>query len=108
MSKKIEFNYNGTDYVLEYNRKSIEFMERQGFVLSELIEKPMLMLPMAFEGLFLKNHKNVKRTEVEEIYNKFKNKDSLIQTIADMLNETYSTLQEEPEGNEGNIDWKVV
>lgn len=108
MSKRIEFSYKGTDYVLEYNRKSVEFMERQGFVASELVEKPMLMLPMAFEGLFLKNHKNIKKSEVDEIYDKFKDKSALISTLAEMLQETYSTLQEDPDGNEGNIDWKVV
>ena len=108
MNKKIEFNYNGKDYVLEYNRKSIEYIERQGFIISQLAEKPMLMLPMAFEGLFFKNHKNVKKSEIDEIYDKFKDKNALISTIAEMLNETYSTLQDDPEENEGNIDWKVV
>lgn len=108
MSKKIEFNYNGKDYVLEYNRKAIEFIERQGFMLTELATKPMLMLPMAFEGLFFKNHKNIKASEVNEIYDKFTNKDALISTIAEMLNETYSSLHDDPEDDEGNIDWKVV
>ena len=108
MSKKIEFNYNGKDYVLEYNRKSVEFMERQGFLVSELATKPMLMLPMAFEGLFFKNHKNAKQSEIDEIYEHFTDKQALISTIAEMLNETYSTLQDDPEDNEGNIIWKVV
>lgn len=108
MNKKIEFNYKGTDYVLEYNRKAVEFIERQGFIVSELAEKPMLMLPMAFEGLFFKNHKNINKSEIEEIFDKFKDKNALISTIAEMLNETYNTLQSEPEGDEGNIDWKVV
>ncbi len=108
MSKKIEFNYNGKDYVLEYNRKAIEFIEGQGFIVSELATKPMLMLPMAFEGLFFKNHKNIRKSEINEIYDKFKNKETLISTIAEMLNETYSSLQDDPEDNEGNIDWKVV
>ena len=108
MSKKIEFSYNGTDYTLEYNRKAVEFIERQGFVISELAEKPMLMLPMAFEGLFFKNHKNIKKSEVEEIFDKFKDKEALISTIADMLEETYSSLQDEPKDDEKNIEWKVV
>ena len=108
MSKKIEFNYQGKDYTLEYNRKAVEFMERQGFVISELAEKPMLMLPMAFEGLFFKNHKNTQGKVIDEIYDKFKDKQALIQTIAEMLNETYNTLQDDPEEQEGNIDWKVV
>lgn len=108
MSKKIEFKYEGKEYVLEYNRKAVEFMERQGFVVSELATKPMLMLPMAFEGLFFKNHKNIQKSQVDKIYDEFKNKQALIQTIAEMLNETYSSLQDDPEDNEGNIDWKVV
>lgn len=106
MNKKIEFNYNGKDYVLEYNRKSIEYIERQGFSISQLAEKPMLMLPMAFSGLFFKNHKNTKQSEIDEIYDNFKNKDMLINTIAEMLNEAYSSLQDD--NQEGNIEWKVV
>ena len=106
MNKKIEFNYNGKDYVLEYNRKSIEYIERQGFSISQLAEKPMLMLPMAFSGLFFENHKNTKQSEIDEIYDNFKNKDMLINTIAEMLNEAYSSLQDD--NQEGNIEWKVV
>lgn len=106
MNKKIEFNYNGKDYVLEYNRKSIEYIERQGFSISQLAEKPMLMLPMAFSGLFFKNHKNIRQNEIDEIYDNFKDKDMLINTIAEMLNEAYSSLQDD--NKEGNIDWKVV
>lgn len=106
MNKKIEFNYNGKDYVLEYNRKSIEYIERQGFSISQLAEKPMSMLPMAFSGLFFKNHKNTRQSEIDEIYDNFKNKDMLINTIAEMLNEAYSSLQDD--NQEGNIEWKVV
>lgn len=106
MNKKIEFNYNGKAYVLEYNRKAIEYIERQGFSISQLAEKPMLMLPMAFSGLFFKNHKNTRQSEIDEIYDDFKNKDMLINTIAEMLNEAYSSLQDD--NQEGNIEWKVV
>ena len=106
MSRKIEFNYNGKEYVLEYNRKSIEYIERQGFTISQLAEKPMLMLPMAFSGLFFKNHKNTRQNEIDEIYDNFKDKDLLINTIAEMLNEAYSSLQDD--NQEGNIEWKVV
>lgn len=106
MNKKIEFNYNGKDYVLEYNRKSIEYIERQGFSISQLAEKPMLMLPMAFSGLFFKNHKHIRQNEIDEIYDNFKDKDMLINTIAEMLNEAYSSLQDD--NQEGNIEWKVV
>lgn len=108
MSKKIEFNYKNEDYVLEYNRKAIAFIEGQGFSINDLTSKPMTMLPLAFTGLFYKNHKKVNQTIIDEIYDKFTNKDVLIATIAEMLTEAYNSLQDEPEDVEGNIDWKIV
>lgn len=108
MSKKIQFNYNGVDYTLEYNRRAIEYIEKQGFQINELSTKPMLMLPLAFEGLFFKNHKKVTKTIIDEIFDKFTDKENLISTIAEMLTETYNTLQSDPEDDEGNIEWKIV
>lgn len=108
MNKKIEFTYNNKNYVLEYNREAIAFIERQGFSVNELASKPMLMLPMAFSALFFKNHKNETQKNIDAIYDKFKDKGALISTISEMLTETYNTLQADPEDDEGNIDWKIV
>lgn len=109
MNKKIEFEKNGQKYVLEYTRESVALMERQGFVVSELTTRPMLMLPLAFQGLFYKNHRNVNKAFVDEIYNGFKNKDQLLEAIAGMLDECYSSLTEaNKEDDKGNIDWKIV
>ena len=108
MNKKIEFDYDGTHYTLEYNRNSVALMERQGFVVDEFAKKPMIMLPLAFEGLFYKNHKTVSREVIETIYDKMQNKDGLIKSIAEMLAETYTSLQSEPTKKEGNIEWKIL
>lgn len=108
MNKKIEFDYEGTHYTLEYNRTSVALIERQGFCIDELAKKPVLMLPLAFEGLFYKNHKKVSRETIEKIYDKMTNKEELMKTIAEMLNETYTSLQSEPTEKEGNIDWKIL
>lgn len=106
MNKKIEFEANGEKYVLEYNRNSIELMERQGFSVSELSKKPMTMLPLAFEGLFYKNHKYIKKDAVNDFYNKFKDKGQLVEAITEMILECYNSLTED--SDEGNIDWKIV
>ena len=108
MNKKIEFDYEGKHYTLEYNRNSVALMERQGFVVDEFAKKPMIMLPLAFEGLFYKNHKSESREKIEEIYDKMKDKENLMKTIADMLNETYTSLRDEPTEKEGNISWKIL
>lgn len=109
MNKKIEFEKNGEKYVLEYTRESVSLMERQGFEIDELTKKPMLMLPLAFQGLFYKNHKRVTKKFVDEVYDGFKDKEKLLETIATMLEECYSSLTDEKQGEDsGNIEWKIV
>lgn len=111
MNTKIKFEKDGNEYVLEYDRKSIATMEKLGFNINEFTDKPMTMLPLAFRGLFIKNHKFVKEAFIDECFDGFKNKEKLIETIATMLAETYETLQSttDENGNElGNIDWETV
>lgn len=109
MNKKIEFEDNGKKYVLEYNREAIEIIEKQGFVASEMLKRPMTMLPLAFQGLFYKNHKDVRKSFIDECYNRFPNKSELIEAIANMISETYNSLTDEDVDNEkGNLDWKIV
>jgi hypothetical protein len=108
MNKKIEFDCEGEHYILEYNRETVAIMEKQGFSINKLAEQPMVMLPLAFEGLFLKNHKKVKKTFIEECYDRFKNKEKLIEVIGEMLAETYSDLTDDKENEKGNLDWEIV
>lgn len=108
MNKKIEFEKDGQKYVLEYTRESVALMERQGFSLEELSSKPMLMLPLAFQGLFYKNHRRVNKTFVDGVYDKFEDKEKLLETIAEMLDECYSSLTDDNGDDKGNISWKIV
>lgn len=109
MNKKIEFEKDGQKYVLEYTRESVALMERQGFSVEELTSKPMLMLPLAFQGLFYKNHRRVNKSFIDEVYDNFKEKEKLLEAIAEMLDECYSSLTtNEDAGDKGNIDWKIV
>ena len=109
MNKKIEFEDNGKKYVLEYNREAIEVMERQGFSASEMVTKPMTMLPLAFQGLFYKNHIDVRNSFIDECYDRFSNKIEIIEVIAEMISETYNTLTSDAKEDEkGNLDWKIV
>lgn len=110
MSSTIKFNYENKDYVLEFNRNSIKTMEKQGFNLESFTEQPMTMVEIAFEGAFLKNHSNITKAKVEEIYGLFKNKKALIQQLIVMIQETYSALFDDDENGEDEskkIDWKI-
>jgi hypothetical protein len=107
MAKQIRFNYQGVDYVLEYTRKSVETMERQGFVATDIIEKPMTTLPALFAGAFLANHRFTKRDVIDEIYDKMPNKQELIKNLSEMYNEPIEALLDEPVDSEGNVEWKA-
>ena len=105
MSKQLSFTYEGKEYTLEFTRKSVETMERQGFVAEDVRNKPMLTLPALFRGAFLTNHSSVKRDKIDEIYSKMTNKGELIGKLSEMYNEPILALVDEPEENEGNLDW---
>ena len=105
MSKQLRFTYQDKEYVLEYTRKSVEIMERNGFVASDIKDKPMTTLPALFAGAFLANHRFVKQEVIDAIYAKMTNKQELIGKLAEMYNEPIMTLIDEPEEAEGNLDW---
>jgi hypothetical protein len=105
MSKQLRFTYQGKEYVLEYTRKSVEQMEKNGFVASDIKEKPVTTLPALFAGAFFANHRFVKDDVINEIYSKLTNKQELIGKLAEMYNEPIMALIDEPEESEGNLDW---
>jgi len=105
MSKQLTFSYKDKDYVLEYTRKTVEAMERQGFVAEDVKNKPMTTLPALFRGAFMANHRFVKPEVIDEIYAKMPNKGELIGKLAEMYNEPIMTLMDEPEESEGNLNW---
>lgn len=108
MNKKIEFEKNGEKFTLEYNREAIAYIESQGFDISEMTSKPMMMLPLAFSGLFYKNHKRTRQSFINECYDNFSDKSKLIEVIGEMLAEAYNSLVEDSQDKKGNLEWKVV
>jgi hypothetical protein len=105
MSKQLRFTYEGNEYTLEFTRKSIEQMEKSGFVVSDITTKPMTVLPALFAGAFLAHHRFVKPTVIDAIFSKLTNKEDLIGKLAEMYNEPIMALMDEPEEAEGNVDW---
>ena len=105
MSKQLNFEYNGIKYTLEYTRKSVEQMEREGFVAEDIQTKPMSMLPTLFAGAFKAHHRFVKREVIDEIFSKMTNKGDLIGKLAEMYNEPIMALIDEPAESSENLTW---
>ena len=105
MSKQLSITYQDREYCLEYTRKSVEIMEKNGFVASDIAEKPMTTLPALFAGAFLANHRFVKQDIIDAIFKSLPNKGDLIGKLAEMYNEPIMSLIDEPEESEGNAVW---
>ncbi len=105
MAKTINFEFEGIQYTLEYTRRSIEIMERRGFKISDLEEKPVTTFPALFAGAFLAHHKFVKQEVIDRIFESLTNKSDLIGKLAEMYNEPILTMIEDPDGSEGNLNW---
>ena len=105
MSKQLRFTYQDKEYCLEFTRKSVEIMEKKGFIASDIERKPVTVLPELFAGAFLANHRYVKKETIDEIYAKLPNKSELIGKLAEMYNEPIMALIDEPDESAGNVDW---
>lgn len=105
MAKTINFNFEGTDYTLEYTRASVATLEKQGFNINDISDKPLITLPTLFAGAFLAHHRFVKRDVIDKIYAKMTNKMDLVMRLAEMYNEPIEALVDEPEESEGNLTW---
>lgn len=111
MAKQLTINdpVSGVTYTLEFTRKTVELMEKSGFVAADMERKPMTLLPALFAGAFLAHHRFVKRDVIDAIYAKLNHKDELIGALVDMYNEPLMALLDEPEqeNDEGNLSWKA-
>ena len=98
----------GNKYLLEYNRKSVETLERQGFSPQKIADQPMTMLPVLFAGAFLMHNKKTSPKTIEAILEEAPNKSELINTLLNMYNEPISAMLDDPdEDSEGNVTWEA-
>ena len=109
MGKQLNFEHDNKKYTLEYTRESVKQMEREGFVAGDILEKPMLTLPKLFAGAFKAHHKfDTKQKQIDEIFELFKNKQALIEKLAEMYAEPLETLMDDDNISEGNaIAWEA-
>lgn len=105
MAKIITIPYGGKEYTLEYTRKTVEMMEQRGFVANDVKDKPMSTLPALFAGAFLAHHRFVKQEVIDDIFSHMTNRVELIGKLAEMYNDPIQTLVDEPEEDEGNLNW---
>ena len=109
MGKQISFEHKNKEYTLEFTRESVKQMEREGFVAGDILTKPMLTLPKLFAGAFKAHHRfDTKQKQIDEMFELFKNKQALVEKLAEMYAEPMETLMDDDNIDEGNaIAWDV-
>ncbi|MCQ4894913.1 DUF5055 domain-containing protein [Anaerotruncus sp. DFI.9.16] len=108
MAKQLNFTFEDKEYTLEFTRRTVSEMEKKGFVASEITDKPMTTLPALFAGAFLAHHRFVKQETIDKIFSKLTKKEDLIGKLAEMYNEPIMALVEEPDEDEGNVNWTAT
>lgn len=108
MAKQLNFTFEDKEYTLEFTRRTVSEMEKKGFVASDITDKPMTTLPALFAGAFLAHHRFVKQETIDKIFSKLTKKEDLIGKLAEMYNEPIMALVEEPDEDEGNVNWTAT
>ena len=109
MNTKIELEYDGKSYTLEYDRMGVKMLENNNFNMDEFMSKPITNIDLAFQGAFLKNHAKEKLSVINDIYDSCPNKTELIASLQQMITETYDSLLSDPEDNTSKkATWKTV
>lgn len=108
-NKKITFTYDGKKYTLEFCRSSVRQMESAGFDIRSAESKPETFREDLFAGSFLMHHKSTaaNRELTEEIFDSFKNRSELLSTLIGMYQDVILSGFDEPEEDQGNIEWGV-
>ena len=100
---RIVFEKDGTEYTLEFDRRTCEVAEsRLGLSLTDVLNGKLTLFPALFQAAFLKNHPKVGHQRIMEIFNDMKNKQALYEALVAMYAECVSTLVDD-EGN--GTDW---
>lgn len=105
-NKEIKLTFDGVEYTLAYNRAAVMKMEADGYNLQDLTSKPFTMMSVVFRYAFYKNHKKLKETKIDEIFEALSNKNALIEKLAEMLNDTVQALLGEPD-EKNAITWEA-
>lgn len=108
MENKITFTYEGKDYTLEFTKNSVKEMELRGFVASEVIEKPLTVLPSMFAGAFIANHRFTKRKIIDAIFSQIDDKAELINSLAAMYALVIDEFVDELSKAHNGLPWKRV
>lgn len=105
---KMEFDWEGKHYILEYTADSIKKMEARGFNIAKIDERLLSLAETLFCGAFIANHDEVKEIKRREIFKELSalNEDGI--SIEDGIAEMFKEAVEEMQSHRGNVKWRMT
>ena len=103
----LTFDYNGTTYTMEFNRRSVEVLEKNfGMSVSKALNGDINMsdLPNVFRCSLLMHHPRMKQQTVDMLYDQMGNKTDLMSALLELVAVAANSLFEEPEEGKA-ISW---
>lgn len=98
--------YNGKKYTLEFTRRSAAALERSGFMVEDIYQKPFTTILRFFNAAFQANHKGLPQEKTDEIWDTLGKRDELLEALANMYVETMQTLMTKAEDDPENAGWE--
>ena len=105
---KIEFEYKGKPYTLQYTADSLKKMEAQGVDFTALDKKILTAGETLFVGSFIANHPETPKALAKEIYKEIKAEAEGGEALDDVLFKMFNEAIEEITQRRGNLGWKVT
>lgn len=103
---KLEINYEGKDYCLEYTLEVVKDLERRGLVQPGKIDSQVTTFAEElFCGAFECNHKDTKRKLRQKIWRELAEENEDGEGIVEVLQDMYSEALESVKP-QGNVSWK--
>ena len=107
MAKSIILNHNDRQYTLEFNRNTVEKMQRDGFVMDT--DRLYMSAKDLIAGAFRMHHRHLQWSEIEEIWKAQSHKDQLLAELAKMFSQPVIDLMgvDEEDKEENPPTWQV-
>lgn len=96
---------DGTEYTLEFNRKTVDFAERRGFKLDDVGDYMMVKVPELFFYAFMMHHPYITKKQTDEIlFEKLKGiNDEVLRRLTELFTQGYDTLINSGEAKNSNV-----
>lgn len=102
----IKLTVKEKEYKLEYNRRIVAMMDKQGFNVNKVEDNPLTMLTLLYRSAFKMNHPTLSDDKIDEVWKGVRGKQKLIAKLVEMYGNTIqSVLSDEEEIEEGNENW---